>query len=115
MNINRLAGSLKKDYTTISEYVQILQDSGLLRFLLQNKQGHALVRDAEKIYLDNPNILYALNKEIGKEPLIGLSRELFVISSLQNANYHVFSLNRQTLSAKTLFLRSEARIKLFLN
>ncbi len=90
VNINRLAGSLKKDYTTISEYVQILQDSGLLRFLLQNKQGHALVRDAEKIYLDNPNILYALNKEIGKEPLIGLSRELFVISSLQNANYHVF-------------------------
>lgn len=90
VNINRLAGSLKKDHTTISEYIQILRDTGLLRFLLQNKQGHALVRDTEKIYVDNPNILYALNKEIGKEPFMGLSRELFVISSLQNANYHVF-------------------------
>lgn len=90
ININRLAGSLKKDHTTIAEYVQILRDTGLLRFLLQNKQGHALVRDAEKIYLDNPNLLYALNQEIGGEPLVGLLRELFVISGLQNANYHVF-------------------------
>ncbi|MDP4001720.1 MAG: AAA family ATPase [bacterium] len=90
VNVNRLAGSLKKDHTTISEYVQILRDTGLLRFLLQNKQGHALVRDAEKIYVDNTNLLFALNKEIGKEPLIGLSRELFVISNLQNAAYRVF-------------------------
>ena len=90
VNINRLAGSLKKDHTTIAEYVQILRDTGLLRFLLQNKQGHALVRDAEKIYLDNPNLLYALNNEVGKAPLVGLLRELFVVSSLQNAHYHVF-------------------------
>lgn len=90
VNINRLAGSLKKDNTTIAEYIQILRDTGLLRFLIQNKQGHALVRDAEKIYMDNPNLLWALNAEIGKEPLIGILRELFVISNLQNANYHVF-------------------------
>ena len=91
VNINRLAMSLKKDYTTISEYVQLLRDTGLLRFLLQNKQGHALVRNAEKIYLDNTNLLYALNREVGKEPLVGLLRELFVISNLQNTNHHVFS------------------------
>lgn len=90
ININRLAQSLKKDHTTIAEYVQILRDTGLLRFLLQNKQGHALVRNAEKIYLDNPNLLWALNEEIGKKPLVGLLRELFVVSNLQNANYNVF-------------------------
>lgn len=90
ININRLANSLKKDFTTIAEYVQILRDTGLLRFLLQNKQGHALVRDAEKIYMDNPNLLCALNNEVGKEPLVGLVRELFVVGNLQNANYHVF-------------------------
>lgn len=91
VNINRLAISLKKDFTTIADYVQILRDTGLLRFLLQNKQGHALVRHAEKIYLNNTNLLYALNNEVGKQPLVGLLRELFVISSLQNANYHPFS------------------------
>lgn len=90
VNINRLANSLKKDHSTIAEYVQILKDAGLLWFLLKNKQGHALVRDAEKIYLDNSNLLYALNAEVGKEPLMGAVRELFVISNLQNAGYHVF-------------------------
>ncbi|MBI5620525.1 ATP-binding protein [Candidatus Gottesmanbacteria bacterium] len=90
VNINRLAGSLKKDYTTIAQYVQILRDTGLLRFLLQNKQGHALVRDAEKIYLDNSNLLWTMNDEVGHTPLIGLLRELFVVSAMQNAGYHVF-------------------------
>lgn len=90
VNINKLAISLQKDFTTIAEYIQMLRDTGLLRFLLQNKAGHALVRHAEKIYLDNPNFLYALNEEVGKEPLIGSLRELFVIANLQNANYHVY-------------------------
>lgn len=102
ININRLAGSLKKDNTTIAEYIQILRDTGLLRFLIQNKQGHALVRDAEKIYLENPNLLYALNDEIGKEPLVGLLRELFVISNLQNSNNNVFFSERGDIECNNL-------------
>lgn len=90
ININSIAISLKKDHTTIADYIQILRDTGVLRFLLINKQGHALVRNAEKIYLDNTNLLYALNDEIGREPFTGVLRELFIISNLQNANYHVF-------------------------
>jgi predicted AAA+ superfamily ATPase len=90
LNINKIATSLKKDHTTIADYIQILRDTGLLRFLLLNKQGHVLVRNAEKIYLENSNLLYALNDEIGKEPFVGVIRELFVIGSLQNAGYHVF-------------------------
>lgn len=90
ININKIATSLTKDHTTIADYIQILRDTGLLRFLLLNKQGHALVRNAEKIYLDNSNLLYALNEEVGKEPFTGVMRELFVLSNLQNANHHVF-------------------------
>lgn len=90
ININKIATSLGKDHTTIADYIQILRDTGLLRFLLLNKQGHTLVRNAEKIYLENTNLLFALNEEIGKEPFQGVIRELFVIGNLQNANYHVF-------------------------
>lgn len=90
ININNIATSLKKDHSTIADYIQILHDTGLLRFLLTNKRGHALVRDAEKIYLDNTNLLYAMNDELGQEPLTGIIRELFVIGNLQNANNHVF-------------------------
>lgn len=90
VNTNSIANSLSKDHTTIASYIQLLRDSGVLRFLLINKSGHALVRNAEKIYLDNTNLLYALNEEIGKEPFVGVLRELFVISNLQNINTHVF-------------------------
>ncbi len=90
ININKIALSLGKDHSTIADFIQILRDTGLLRFLLANKLGHTLVRNAEKIYLDNSNLLYALNEEIGQEPFAGVVRELFVISNLQNANYHTF-------------------------
>lgn len=90
VNINKLAQSLAKDNSTISDYIQILKELGLLRFLSTNKQGHALVRNAEKIYLDNPNLLYALNDEAGRDVLAGTLRELFVISSIQNSGERVY-------------------------
>lgn len=91
INIHRLSQNLKKDHTTIAGYIQILKDTGLLRFLMKKKHGYALVRDAEKICLDNTNLLYALNEEIGQEPLVGVVRELFMMSNLQNAGYHIFA------------------------
>lgn len=84
INTNRLAQSLGKDNVTIDGYIQMLRNSGLLRFLLIDKNGHALVRNAEKICLDNPNLLYAVNDTIGKEVGVGMIREVFVISSIQN-------------------------------
>ena len=90
LNVNKIAKSLKKDHTTIANYIEMLRESGLLRFLLNNKQGHALVRNAEKVYLDNTNLVYAVNETIGKITDIGLIRELFVVSHLENAGYKVF-------------------------
>lgn len=90
MNINKLAKSLKKDNSTISEYLEMLRSSGLIRFLLSEKRGHALVRKAEKLYLDNTNLLYAVCGNIGKDVDIGASRELFAISQLDHAGHKVF-------------------------
>lgn len=89
LSINRLASTIGKDHATISEYIQILRDTGLLRFLLNDKYGHALVRNAEKIYLNNTNLLYAVNHTIGKTTHLGSVRELFAISSLEDAGYTV--------------------------
>ncbi|MDO8658063.1 MAG: AAA family ATPase [Candidatus Levybacteria bacterium] len=100
VNVNRLAQNLKKDNTTIAEYIQMLKDTGLLRFLLKNKQGHALVRDAEKIFLENTNLLYTMNEEVGQEPFIGVMREMFVIGSLQNSGYHVFSSEKADIESQ---------------
>ncbi|MBI2600555.1 AAA family ATPase [Candidatus Daviesbacteria bacterium] len=90
ISINKLAHSLGKDHATVTEYVQILRDTGILRFLLIDKSGHALIRNAEKVYLDNTNLLYAVNETIGKEVHIGTVRELFAVSSLEDSGYKVF-------------------------
>lgn len=90
INVNKISKSLGKDHATITEYIQILRDSGLLRFLLIDKTGHALVRNTEKIYPDNTNLLFAINETIGKDTFIGSQRELFVLNSLQNAGEQIF-------------------------
>lgn len=103
VNVNKLAQNLKKDNTTIAQYIQMLKNTGLLRFLLKDKQGYALVRDAQKIFLDNTNLLYAVNQEVGREPHIGVMREMFVLSSLQNSGYHVFSTDMADFKSQSYY------------
>lgn len=85
ININKLANSLQKNHATIVEYLQILEETSLIRFLGNNKTGHALIRHAKKVFLDNSNLLHALNINLGKEPLKGVVRELFILNQLQNS------------------------------
>jgi len=83
ININKLASSLSRNHATISEYLNILQEAGLVRFLSNDKAGHMLVRHAEKIYLDNTNLLYAISTTVGKNIKIGMVREIFFLNQLE--------------------------------
>lgn len=90
INVNRVAKSLKKDFSDVANYFEMMRDSGLLKFLLNDKRGHALVRKPEKIYLNNPNLMYALDDESGKQSEKGAVRELFVIFNLEHSGYNPF-------------------------
>ena len=90
ISINNIAESLSKDHTTVSSYIEMLRETKLLRYLLNDKKGHSMIRKAEKIYLNNPNLNYAINQEIGKEIDLAATRELFALSSLEDADYKVF-------------------------
>lgn len=90
INPNKIAGSIGVSHQTVVKYIQVLEDTSLLRFLLIDKLGHALVRNAQKVYLDNPNLLWAINSQLGHEPGSGLVRETFALNQLQNAG-HVIS------------------------
>ncbi len=85
VNINKLAKSLGRNFATIAEYLDILQESNLVRYLLSDKSGHAMIRRARKIYPDNPDLVLALSKDLGKEVSRGMLRELFVLNQLQNS------------------------------
>jgi len=85
VNTHRLANSIGKDDKTIIKYIEALRDSGLLRFLLIDKFGHALIRNTEKVYLNNPNIFYAFESELAKGVDKGAVREMFVVAALEDA------------------------------
>lgn len=87
ISVNKLSKSLSKDHSTISSYLQMLFQSSLLRFLLKDAKGHALVRNAEKIYLENSNLLYAINDHLARQVDLGTLRELFFINQIQSAGH----------------------------
>ena len=90
ININRIAKSLGKDHSDTANYLEMMRASGLLRFLLVDKKGHALLRNTEKIYINNTNLVKALENTTGKDSEAGTVRELFVISSLEDASLRPF-------------------------
>lgn len=85
INIHKLSNSLEKNYETAANYLGILNEANLVRFLAVDKSGHALIRTAKKVYLDNSNLYFAINFNLGKEIKIGTVRENFILNQLQNA------------------------------
>lgn len=90
INVNKLASDLGKDHATVSGYLEMLRDSGLLHYLLRDARGHALIRTPEKIYFNNANLHYAVNYKLGIPVEIGTVRELFVITHLKDAGFELF-------------------------
>ena len=90
ININRIAKSLRKDHSDTANYLEMMRDAGLLRFLLIDKMGHTLIRNTEKVYLNNTNLAYAIERTTGKKINKGQLRELFFITALENAGLKPF-------------------------
>lgn len=87
ISINKLANNLGKNHATISEYLNILEEASLIRFLSNDKAGHSLARYAKKVFLDNTNLMQAIDNNLGKAVETGTARELFALNQLQNAGY----------------------------
>jgi len=78
INVNKLASSLGKNHATISEYLNILKEASLIRLLSSGKAGHSLARQPKKVFLDNVNLMEAVNNNLGRAANKGTMRELFV-------------------------------------
>ncbi len=90
LNAYKLSSNLKKDFDSISNYLVYLRDAGLIRFLCSHKSGQAYLRNPEKMYPENSNLLYAAYLNVAEDNLIGKARETFALNQLQNAGYAVF-------------------------
>ena len=90
LNVHKLGSSLGVDDKTALNYLQMLQDAGLVRTLLSDARGHALLRAPAKMFLDNTTLYHAICQGLGQPVDIGTARELFFLTSVQNAGQPVF-------------------------
>lgn len=86
-NISELAVKTGATRTTILQYLDFLEKASVINLLKSGKKGMTHLSKPEKIYLRNPNLLYALAPDI---PDKGTLRETFFFNQLSvksNVNY----------------------------
>lgn len=84
-NISKLAEKLNLGRDSVKLYLLHLEKARLLNLVSRNTRGIALLQKPDKIYLENTNIMYALDPN----PNTGSLRETFFMNQLRNAGHHV--------------------------
>lgn len=80
-NLTKLSAKIGINRNTLIQYLFLLHKSRLLRFLVKPEKSVSSLQKPEKLYLDNPNLLYVLSKET---PNAGTIRETFFLNQLGN-------------------------------
>ena len=90
LNRNSISKNIGLDNKTIQNYLNILNETGLIELLSENKSGGNLLRHTEKMFLDNPDLYNAIIDEIGFKSKIGTIREIFFIKMIKNSGNKIF-------------------------
>ncbi len=83
LNANKIAAALEIGRDTVVEYLKYLGDAKVLNLLYSDKKKIGKLSKPDKVYLENPNILYALAPT---KTDIGTLRETFAIGSLSESH-----------------------------
>lgn len=79
-NISALAQKLDLSRDSVYQYIYQLRDARLINTLTAEGKGVSTLQKPDKIYLENPNLAYALRES----PDIGTIRETFLLGQLIN-------------------------------
>ncbi len=83
LNANRIAAALKIGRDTVVEYLKYLGDAKVLNLLYSGTKKVGKLSKPDKVYLENPNIMYALAPS---KVEIGTLREVFAVGSLSQSH-----------------------------
>ncbi len=81
LSINSLKDKLWVSFDTVANYLQILNDSWIIKSIYVDWNISKSIRKAKKIYIDNSNLVYTISKEFWFNPEIGTIREIFFVSN----------------------------------
>lgn len=87
LNRNSVSKHIGLDNKTVSNYLSILKETGLIELIRENKSGSAMLKSTEKIFLDNPDLYRCVAEEVGHPPGMGTLREIFFLKMMQNAGH----------------------------
>lgn len=90
LNRNSIAKNIGLDNKTVQNYLNMLNETGLIELIRSTKSGSGLLKSTEKIFLDNPDIYQAITEEIGQEAQIGTIREIFFIKMIKNSGEKIY-------------------------
>jgi len=91
ISVHNISKNMSIDDKTAANYLTYLAETGLVRLIYPAEPGNSSLRRPEKIFLDNTNLQYALETQIGPDVEIGSIRELYFIQSIKNAGLEIFS------------------------
>lgn len=77
-NISQLSQKVGTSRDMLLKYLHVLGRSGILNLLSHDGTGNSILQKPEKIYMNNPNLMYALNEGVD----MGTLRETFFLNQL---------------------------------
>lgn len=83
LNANRIAAALEIGRDTVVEYLKYLGEAKVLNLLYSGTKKVGKLSKPDKVYLENPNIMYALAPS---KVEIGTLREVFAVGSLSQSH-----------------------------
>ena len=83
LNANKIAAALEIGRDTVVEYLKYLGDAKVLNLLYSDKKKIGKLSKPDKVYLENPNIMYALAPT---RVDIGTLRETFAVGCLSESH-----------------------------
>ncbi len=86
-NVAKLSEIIQITRNTLVTYLNYLEEAQIINLLHTESVGIGYLRKPEKIYMENSNLIYALNE---KEPEVGNIRETFFFNQLRKENRVVF-------------------------
>ena len=82
-NIEQMSRELGISKPYVYVYLEYLENAELIYGLRSRKKGYKLVRKPEKLFLENTNLLFALNNNLKTESELGTVRETFFVNQVK--------------------------------
>jgi hypothetical protein len=83
VNIEKMSRELGISKEYVYTYLEYLERAGLMSSLREDARGYRMARKPEKIFMENTNLLCAVNRDLKSESSRGQMRETFFVNQLK--------------------------------